>query len=498
MYGTNGRDIGGSISKLDIPGFYQLSNSASISAYESISQRRTAAIFADGGIEWKSMIFFNATIRNEWSTTLPEAQNSFMYPSFNGSFIFTELPVLKGNNVLSFGKLRASYAIIANDAATYSTVTNFAKSGAGDGWTTGTTFPYSGFSGFTLGGTVGNSKIKPETQTTFEVGADMKFFNNRFGVDVAYFRNINTDLLLSVPVAQSSGFGSAYQNAGEMETKGWEVVVNLTPVRGELTWDIDLNWSNPFTVVNKLAPGVEVVFLGGFTDPSVRAVAGQPYRSVYSTVFEKDANGNLLINDDPSSATYGFPINAGNSAAAGNIQEDWRAGITNTLNYKGVTLSALIDIKKGGLMYNGTRAAMQYFGTHKFTEDREGGAGWIADGVKLSDGSKNDIVVNKNQDWYFYGPWSNFSGPSGPFVEASDWIKLREVSLSYSFSPQLLSGTFMKTLNVYFTGTNLWMTTPYTGIDPETSLVGANNGQGFDYFNQPGTRNYTFGVKVGF
>lgn len=498
MFQTYGRGVYAWVSNLDIPGFYQVSNSASVSAQEGKTKRRTAAIFGDAGVEWKNMAFFNVTLRNEWSTTLPEGANSFMYPSFSGSFIFTELPVLKDNMILSFGKLRASYAITANDAAVSRTYTSYGLSGAGDGWTGGISFPMMGYSGFTYGGTVGNLNIKPETQTTFEVGADLKFFLNRFSVDIAYFKQLNTDLLLSVPVAPSSGFTSSYQNAAEMETTGWEIIVNASPITGTFKWDITVNWSNPFSFVNKLAPGVEVVGLGGFTDPSVRAVAGQPYRSVYSTIFETDEDGNWIIDDDPSSPNYGFPIDAGESGPAGNIMEDWRAGISNSFSYKGVTFSFLIDIKKGGLMYNGTRAAMQYFGTHQFTENREDDQGWVAEGVKASDGSPNDIVVNRNQWWYYNGPNSNFSGPSSPFVEPNDWIRLREVTLAYSFAPAILNKTFIKRLDLYFTGTNLWITTPYTGIDPETSLMGSSNAQGFDYFNQPGTKNYTFGVKLAF
>lgn len=498
MYQTYARSMNSNVGKLDIPGFYQISNSSSVTASEGKSKKRTAAIFGDIGVEWKDMVYLNATLRNEWSTTLPPGENSFMYPSVNASFLFTELPALKDNTILSFGKLRASYSITANDASTYATSTTFGASGAGDGWTGGIGFPMLGYSGFTLGNRVGNINIKPETMTTMEVGADLRFFLNRFGVDVSYFKSLNTDLLLSVPVASSSGFSSSYQNAGEMETTGWEVIVSATPVQGSFTWDILVNWSNPYSIVNKLAPGVEVVSLGGFTDPSVRAVAGEPYRSVYSTIFETDDKGNWIIDDDPTSPKYGFPIDAGKSGPAGNIMEDWRAGISNQFSYKGVTLSFLVDIKKGGLMYNGTRAGMQYFGTHKFTENREDNQGWVAEGVKASDGSPNDIVVNRNQWWYFYGPFSNFSGPSSSFVEETDWIRLREVTLGYSFAPSILSRTFIKKLDVYFTGTNLWIATPYTGIDPETSLMGSNNAQGFDFFNQPGTRSYTFGLKLAF
>jgi hypothetical protein len=201
----------------------------------------------------------------------------------------------------------------------------------------------------------------------------------------------------------------------------------------------------------------------------------------------------------------------------GKVPPDWMMGITNTVSFKGFRLSGLIDIKKGGMMWNGTNGAMCYFGTSKDTENRdvayvhEGLLGHLdangdlvhydTDGVTElpGPGAVNTIARPDNE---FYrqelGIGSGFTGPSEPFVESSEFVRLRELTLSYTFSKDLLSSTPIKNLDIYFTGRNLWLATPYSGIDPETNLEGATNGQGIDYFNMPGTKAVTFGVRIGF
>lgn len=147
-------------------------------------------------------------------------------------------------------------------------------------------------------------------------------------------------------------------------------------------------------------------------------------------------------------------------------------------------------------MWNGTKGAMYYFGTHEDTESRGDGATYVFDGVKMSDGSPNNIQVAKDVNWYFNGEGSGFTGPAGQFVEETDWVRLRELTLSYRVDPNVLNKTFLNSVEVFFTGRNLWLSTPYTGVDPETSLIGAGNGQGLDYFNMPGTKSFTFGLRL--
>jgi hypothetical protein len=311
-------------------------------------------------------------------------------------------------------------------------------------------------------------------------------------------------------------------NAGTMKTRGFEIVFSAFPVRSEnFTWEIIANWSNPYTEVVKLSEDIPSLPLSGFDEPQVRAMEKQPYRVLYGLKWARDADGNILIDDNPDNENMdGYPFAGNEQQDMGAVSPDWISGITNTLSWKGFTLSALVDIKKGGLMWNGTRGALYYFGTHKDTETRGEEKVWKGvyghldeDGevqhletpfqpgseILPGPGGENTTTVELDEDWYWYsGQGSVFNGPSEPYVEESGWIRLREVTFSYRFPESIIGGTPVKNLELYFTGINLWLSTPYTGVDPETSLVGNNNGLGLDYFNNPGVKSYTFGLRLGF
>lgn len=502
------------------PDFYHVSNTTNQNASESSTHFRRMAVFGEGTFDYQDMLFLGGTGRFGWSTTMPEDQNPFFYPSANLGFIFTELPFMDDlSHILSFGKLRASYAITASDAGPYNTITTFSSGGAWSGWTGTTSFPFLGYSGYDRSSQIGNQNLKPEKQITQEIGIDLRFFDGSVRLDATYFKNRNEDLLMGVPIAASSGFTSAFLNAGVMETTGWEFMLNVTPIQThDFNWNFDVTWSNPETIVKKLAEGVDNIGLGGFVSAQCRAVEDEPYRSIYTTEFHKDDQGRLVLNDDPASSDYlyGAPIWDEEMKSVGKVPPKYTAGLTNTFNYKGISLSATLDIKKGGLMWNGTKGAMYYFGTHGDQADR--GETKVWDGVKghLNDqgeivhfdetgdevpgsGETNDIEWTDNQNWYHSGYGSGFTGPDAPFVESTEWVRLREVTLSYTLPQELLANSFLRKADVYFTGQNLWLDTPYTGIDPETNLNAASsNSRGLDYFNMPGTKSYTFGVRLGF
>jgi TonB-linked SusC/RagA family outer membrane protein len=497
MYQTKWQRLFVQGDNLTVPNFYQLSNAANIKARETKNEKRTAAVYYDLGISFRNMLYFNTTGRNEWSTTLPEANNSFFFPAVGGSFIFTELPALHDNKVLSFGKIRASYAQIANDAFAYATLPSYFGAATADGWTDGISFPGWGVAGFQYTQTIPNNELEPEFLTSFEVGVDLRFLNNRFGIDFTYYNNENENLILSVPIARSSGYAAANLNAATMVNKGIEIAMNIAPVQTkDFKWDINVNFTKNTNEVLSLAEGVDNVFLAGFVGSQTRAVVGESYGSIFGNDWLRDEAGNVLIDDDPTSATYGFPVSDPDETNLGNVMPDWTMGISNMFSYKGLSLSFLFDIKKGGVMWNGTKGAMYYFGTHKDTESRGDGAIYTFEGVKMSDGSANDILVAKDVDWFVNGEGSGFTGPAGQFVEETDWVRLRELTLAYSLNKSLLTKTFLQGAEVFFTGRNLWLSTPYTGVDPETSLIGAGNGQGLDYFNMPGTKSFTFGLRL--
>lgn len=485
------------IQGLVIPEFYNLSNAATQFAFESHSRKRTAAIYGDLGLDYKGMIFFNLTLRNEWSTSLPKENNSFLYPSFNGAFVFTELPNLQGNKIISFGKIRASYAIIGNDAPIFSTSQYYTSAAAGDGWTTtAIQFPAFGTPAYNLSTTLANPELKPETSRSWEVGADFRFLLNRVGLDITYFDMLNEDLILSVPIAPSSGFTNANMNAATMTNKGWEITLKINQVKtNDFYWGTDFNFTKITNEVTKLAEGVTSVFLGGFVGKQVRAVAGNPYGSIFGTDFLRDENDQMIIQDNPSLPGYGYPINDPQDKNIGNVMPDWTLGINNIFSYKNFNFTFLFDIKKGGKMWNGTRGANINFGMTPSTEDRD--RDYVFQGVKQSDGSINDIIVQPGQAWYT-NLGGGFNGPGRPYVDDTDWVRLREVTLSYKFPKSVLTKIKMTQAELFFTGKNLLLFTPYDGVDPETSLYGADNAQGLDYYNMPGVKSYLFGLKINF
>jgi TonB-linked SusC/RagA family outer membrane protein len=500
---------------LDFP---NMNNTTDNRGYEATSQKRTSAFFGDLTLSYNSMLFLGATLRREESTTLPKGNNSFYYPSASFGFIFTEMGGLKGNKILPYGKIRASYAVTAQDAATYKTDNYFYSGYFVDGWTSpdGMLFPYNGVLGYSYTDELGNINLKPEKMKTFEVGVELKFFDNRINLDAAYFVNSNSDLLMSVPISSSTGFTNQYMNAGKMNTKGIELQLGADIVRStDFRWNLSVNWSNPKTMVDELAPGVDNLFLGGFTGSQIRAVAGYAYRSVYATVWARDDKGNLLIR--PSGTFKGYPVDKGEMEYIADVQEKWRLGIINTLSFKGISLSAVLEVKNGGHMWNGTRGALDYFGTSVGTANRgetdqklfEGVYGYLdatTGKAVYTDAAGNDsptpvantLVVAENLQSWRNGVGSGFQGPSEYYIEKTDWVRLREVTLSYDLPKSLTGKIHMKGLGIYCTGRNLWLKTDYSGIDPETNLLGASNAQGMDYFNMPGTKSYTVGLKVAF
>lgn len=493
-----------------VPDFYHMSNTSSQLVREKTERYRTAALYADIQFSYKSMLYLGFTGRNEWSTTLPVGNNSFFFPSASLGFVFTELPALKGNKVLTFGKLRASYAQIANHATPYNTENTFTSAQITDGWAVANSFPFNGVAGFAPSNALANPTLKPESLVSREFGAELRFFEGRVNLDFTYYNNQNRDLLIQVPVTGSTGYNSQYMNAATMENKGVEIMASAMPVKTkDLNWIVSVNFTKNNNKVLSLAPGVDNISLGGFTGSTINVVAGEAYGSMFSTGFYKDDQGRVIINDESvivdgkeTNLGYGMPIKNEAMKSLGQISPNWTMGINNEFIYKGASLSFLVDIKNGGIMWNGTKARLNGFGTSKVTENRgepvvfEGVKGHVVNGQIVTSGAKNDIQATYSQ--YYY---QNIGGGASPaqeqFVEETDWVRLREVTVSYSFG-KLLQNTFIKQMKVYATGRNLWLSTPYDGIDPETNLMGAYNAQGLDYFNMPNTKSFVFGFKLDF
>ncbi|MEZ4999722.1 MAG: hypothetical protein R2744_12870, partial [Bacteroidales bacterium] len=256
-----------------------------------------------------------------------------------------------------------------------------------------------------------------------------------------------------------------------------------------------------------LAKDVTYVTLNGDTKAQINAAVGQDYPTIYGFDWWRDEDGNILINDDPTdSHPDGYPwTNNTETVPLGKVNPDWTMNIYNTFSFKGISLSALIDIKQGGYVNNGTWFNLTYYGQTLETLDRgtttvfDGVYGHLdTDGNVVSSGVTNTTEVVKDQSWYRGENSFTGGGAATQAVEDASWVKVREITLSYTFSNNLISKLKMSSLEVYATGNNLFIFTPYRGGDPEVSVYGASNGQGFDYFASPGAKAYMFGVKLTF
>lgn len=482
---------------LSFPDFQNISVSSSVQVRESITRYRTRAYYAQGKLAFKDQLFLDVTGRSEASSTLPSDKNTFFYPSVSLGWVFTDAFNLH-SKTFPYGKLRASYAIVGKDAPVYALGNYYTQGFFADGWTSGIAFPLNGIVGYTADNTLGNPKLKPEKTKSFEIGADLKFLDNRLGLDFTYYSSKSEDQILPVQIAGSTGYQYQIKNAGSMENKGIELIMYITPIKSKsFTWDIALNWAQNKNKVLALSDGVNDLFLNGFEGSAIYAVVGQPYGQFYGGRWLRDSNGNIVINE-----ADGLPIQDSKVGSIGDPNPDWTGGITNTFTYKGFSLSGLIDIKQGGVIWNGTRGALNNFGMTKETETR--GETKVFEGVRGYYDANNNIVITSDKNTvpvvldqaYYQGIGTGFAGPAEQFVEDGSYVKLRELSLSYSVDRKWLKKTPFGSIDISLIGRNLWLQTDYKGVDPETSLTGSGNSLGMDYFNMPNTRSYGVSVRV--
>ncbi|GJM59966.1 TonB-dependent receptor domain-containing protein [Persicobacter diffluens] len=324
MFWNYGKTEGG----LSVPNLYTLENSVSRpTIYDQREEKMINSVFASASVGYMDMVYVDATFRNDWSSTLPDGNNSYLYPSVSTSFVFTELPALNNSSVLSFGKLRAGWAQVGSDTNPYNLMDTYVANPN-----------YGSDPAFTVPDTKNNADLKPEFQTSYELGLDLRFLQERVGLDVTYYHIRQTDQIIPVKVSGASGYTDMYINAGEMENKGFEVMLYGTPIKTkDFSWDVTVNYSRNRNKLVELVDGLENIRLGSLFGGSVNARVGQPYGTIEGKAFERDAAGNPVVN---SSGTY---IRTGADEVLGTTMADWTGGLNNTFRYKGFTLSALVD-----------------------------------------------------------------------------------------------------------------------------------------------------------
>ena len=504
-----------------LPGFFDMSNATSITSSETEQRKRTMAFYGEAHLDYKDMLFLTLSGRRETSSTLPPKNNSFFYPSASLAYEFTRIPALADSKVLNYGKLRISAAQVGKDAPIQGLQTYYGQANITDGFTTGIQFPINGIAGYQISSaisTIGNPDLKAEKTNSYELGTDLGFFKNRITVNATAYYSKSTDVILIVPIAFSTGFGSQLLNAATITNKGLELTIGATPFKSNsFKWDVSINWSKNKNEVTSLATGVPKVLIAGFQNGEVDAIAGKAFGQIYGSIYQRtdpnDMNSPLLINDTKGDPGYGMPIVSAQNAAIGDVNPSWTGSVINTFTYKNLSLGIQVDVRQGGDIWNGTRGTMSYFGTSAETANRgqattfkgilghldvNGNIVHYADdgSTEIAKGGATNTVATTYNQYYWQNIGSSFVGPAEPSVEKGSFVRIRQLSLTYDFlKPADKSRLSNLSVTVFANNPVLW--TNYKGVDPETSLAGPVNGQGLDYFNNPGTKSYGIRLNIG-
>lgn len=497
-YGTESFTNGG----LRIPGLYTLANTLNPLTVDNItpiySKKMVDGIYARASLGFWGMLFLDGSIRTDRSSTLPIENNRYWYPSGALSFVFSELI---DQDWLSFGKIRANYAVVGNDTNPYNVFNVFELAPS--------------FSGIALGtnpNTSNNPDLKEERMKEFEVGFEMAFLKNRISFDVSYYNRKTEDLLTPAAVSSSSGFAFLWQNAGNITNKGIEARLNLVPIRSEnFRWDIGLNFAKNENEVTHIFGDNQYLELGGAWNVSIGAMLGEPYGVIRGTNYVFDAGGNRIVDDKEflpngnPNPKYGQYLISENEVI-GNMNPDWTGSIRNTFRYKSLSLSFLIDIQHGGDVYSFDAAYGYATGLYDFTaglndlgnpvrNTLENGGGVILGGVK-SDGTPNDIRIETNN--FDNNPWGYINAPEAGQIFDASFVKLRNLTLSYDLPESIIQNTFIRKFTLSAIGRNLWIihkNMPYS--DPEAGLS-AGNIQGMQNGAYPAIREIGASVRIQF
>ena len=502
---------------LVVPRIYSLSNSVNPLSPPTENDQRYGVdgYFASATFGFKEMVFLDVTGRRDKSSTLPEGNNVYYYPSAATSFVFSEL--LKDTPWLSYGKARLNYAEVGNDAPVYSIYNVYGKQ---DQEINSSTRPTVGGFGsiplYSLPNTRNNENLKPERTKSIEGGVEMAFLDSRFGFDATVYKSNTIDQIIPIQVSTTSGYGFTYVNSGEVQNKGVELTAFITPVKtDDFSWTLNANWTRNRNKVVSLAEGTENLVLATYQGGvSSNASVGQPFGTIRGSSFTYDDNGQKVVNSsDPTNTLYGLYKRGPSTTVIADPNPNWVGGLSNTLAYKGVSLYFLVDVREGGQLFNldnyygyGTGMYPETAGLNDLgnpsrspvIENTDGtyaptSGGVVFSGVK-EDGSVNDIRRENSEGTFGYNM------PAEYHVYDASFVKLREASLSYSLPASVMTRIApFKGIDVSLTGRNLWIIkkhVPYA--DPEDNLSSGNYGQGYMSGSYPTTRNIGFNLRFRF
>lgn len=467
------------------PNFVSINNTSSRTNRTTLSQRRLMSLFGSATLDYKDYLYITGTLRNDWTSTIPVERNSFMYPSINGSFVFSDaFPTLRKYMT---GRVRAAYAEVGKDARPYA-------------YRPSLEYKTTSFGGYGYGFTGPNLALKPEFARSYEFGSELGFLNNRLGLDVTWYRKQTKDQIVNdIRGSYATGFILFNLNGAVTRNEGWEITMRGTPFETPaLVWDVEANFDRSRGKVLELPNALPESYVSDtWLYGNIRngTAPGLSTRSLTGLFYLRNEAGELLI--DPSN---GLPIRSTAFIDAGyDRQPDYTIGINNTLRHRNWSLNFLVDVRRGGDVFNGTEHFLTQRGLSMRTLDRETPRvikGVLRDGKENSaTPTQNNIVVIPASQPAFYSQMSEEL-----FIEKDiNWLRLRDVTLSYKLPRGFLN---TRDASVFVTGTDLFLWTNYSGLDPivngNTAAVGGSGAAGIDYGNFPMPRGYTFGLKVAF
>ncbi len=477
--------------------FYVLSNTNSVYAYEGFSEKAVASAYGLGNISFSDYLFFDLSLRNDWSSTLPAGNNSYFYHSESLGFIFSDAFHLE-NSWFKFGKVRLSYAVVGNDTSPYATEQYYSFSAR-------YVYPTANISSV-----LPFNDLKPETTKGFEIGTNLIFMRGGINLDVTYYQGYSIDQIMSVPLSHFTGYTSKRFNAGKMKGNGTEVMLTISPVdpaRG-FTWNFSINYSTSNAKAVEIAPQLEKIVLGTLWSASIQVIEGEEFGIIYGRGYKKDEQGRKLIDD------YGY-AQKGEVERLGSIQPDFLGGFHNRMAWKGFNFNFLIDMQVGGEFFSWGKAMRSLFGTT--VETLEGRKEWysthnpddnyatplpgvvpnglIEEGIIESTGEVNDIPIQPIKKWY--GVYSQDIAEE--WIISATNIRMREMLFGYSFNRRMLTKTPFKSINVSLTARNLFFLYKASpDADPESGFNSGNIGTGFENHALPTTRSFGVSLRLEF
>ncbi|OIV40070.1 SusC/RagA family TonB-linked outer membrane protein [Flavobacterium johnsoniae] len=493
--------------RLAVPDLYTLTNSRDpLTSSNILSRLRVYSAYASAQFGYKNYAYLNLTARNDWSSTLPSNNRSYFYPSINGSLILSEAFNLK-SNTLDFLKIRGGWSEVGNDADPYqlSTVYNFQTAFDGN--------PIQTSSQKKL-----NENLKPETTRSTEVGLEASFWKNRLHFDAAYYNTNSFDQILEIKTTASSGYNSQLINAGKINNRGIEIQLDGTPIQTkDFRWNVGANYSKNISEVKILDYDKQIqnYTIGSSGGVDVLASVGQAYGALYGTAYQRDASGNIVV------GANGLPKADPQKKVLGHYTPDYLAGVTNTLTYKNIELSFLVDASVGGEIFSGTNRTGNYTGVLAQTLPgrgaENGGLSYYLDGTTktlvtggtapggaviyddgmifkgvYADGTPNNTVLSAQE---YYKASYNISEA---YIYSSTFVKMREIKLAYNFNKSFAKRLGLEGASITAVGRNLFFIyKDAPNIDPETAF-NTGNAQGLESLALPTTRNFSLNLNIKF